>query len=133
MDYWVLSMKIDELKQKCSELNSKTIEMCKLSEVKKNKDKFKYRGVYILTDEEGEIVYIGSAYVRNVRERLMQYQQSKNSGNSTLYKDLIDGGKCKEDEAEKYIKSLTAHAFQDNSLEYRLIENCETAVNISGK
>lgn len=106
---------------------------CKLGEITEshNKDKFKYRGVYILVDND-EVVYIGSAYARNVRDRLLQYQQNKNSGNSTLYSDLVDGNKCTEDDVKEYIKSLTAYAFPDESLEYKLIKCCDSAVNIAG-
>lgn len=88
-------MKFDELKNHDLLKNKEISEYCKLGEIKKshNKDKFKYRGVYILVDND-EVVYIGSAYARNVRDRLLQYQQNKNSGNSTLYSDLIAGNKC---------------------------------------
>ncbi len=127
-------MTIDELKQN-ELIVGKTIETSKLSELKNgvNKTKFKYPGVYILVDKDNEVVYIGSAYARNIRDRLLQYQQTKNTGNSTLYSDLIDGKKCVESNAEEYIKSLTAYGFKDESTEYKLIQACKSAVNIAGK
>lgn len=132
-------MTIEELKNKANEdgnlLVNKTFETCKLSDIKNkgNSTKFKYCGVYILTDEDNQIVYIGSSYARTVRERLLQYQQENGTGNCTLYKDLIDGGKCLETNAGDYIKSLTANAFSDESLEYKLINLADGVVNIAGK
>ena len=43
---------------------------------------FDYRGVYILYDSDDEIVYVGSAYVRPIKERLKQYLSEKDTGNS---------------------------------------------------
>ena len=129
-------MTIEELKKKTGGLLvDKTFETCKLSNIKdkENSKKFKYCGVYILTDDGNQIVYIGSSYVRTVRERLLQYQQEKGTGNYTLHKDLIDGRKCLEINAIEYIKSLTANAFFDESLEYKLITMADGVVNITGK
>lgn len=132
-------MTIEELKNKANKVGNllvnKTFETCKLSDIKNkgNSTKFKYCGVYILTDEDNQIVYIGSSYARTVRERLLQYQQENGTGNCTLYKDLIDGGKCSKTNARDYIKSLTANAFFDESLEYKLINLADGVVNIAGK
>lgn len=126
-------MKFNDLKNHDLLKDKEISEYCKLGEITEscNKDKFKYRGVYILVDND-DVVYIGSAYARNVRDRLLQYQQTQNSGNSSLYSDLIEGNKCTKDVAYKYIKSLTAYAFYDESLEYKLIKCCDSAVNIAG-
>lgn len=62
----------------------------------------------------------------------MQYQRKRASGNSTLYDDLVEAGKCSKEGAEAYIKNLTARAFQDESLEYRLINIAKGIVNIAG-
>lgn len=129
-------MAIEELKNTTGNLlKEKTFETCKLSDIKdeKNSTKFKYCGVYILTDKQSQIVYIGSSYARTVRERLLQYQQENGTGNCTLYKDLIDGGKCLETNVRDYIKSLTANAFFDESLEYKLINLTDGVVNVAGK
>ena len=74
-----------------------------------------------------------SAYVRCLRERLLQYQQKFGSGNKNLYKDLIDSKKTTKTHAHNYIISLTIHAIKDESLEYVLIQKCDSAVNFVGK
>ena len=125
-------MTIDELKQKCIEADWSTEVVCSFKKLKENKELLKYVGIYILTDGD-EVVYIGSAYVRCLRERLLQYQQKRGSGNRNLYKDLIDSGKTTEKLAYKYITSLTIHAIKNESLEYVLIQKCDTAVNFVGK
>ena len=116
-------MKFTELKATCAQLKNKKWHECKLLEIKEKQTDFNFQGVYILTKDD-EVVYIGSAYARNVSERLKQYPRRKQSGNQTLYNDLIDSGKCDKDEAESYIKSLEVHAFEDESTEYKLIDKC---------
>ena len=125
-------MTIDELKQKCIEADWSTEVVCSFKELKENKDLLKYVGIYILTDGD-EVVYIGSAYTRYLRKRLLQYQQKLGSGNQNLYDDLIESGKTDEENAYDYIISLTIHAIKDKSLEYVLIQNCDSAVNFVGK
>ena len=122
--------------QKPKELHNKarwdTEIVCTFKELKEDTNILKFTGVYILTEGD-EVVYIGSAYTRYLRKRLLQYQQSKNSGNATLYNDLIDAGKTTEKDAYTYITNLTIHAICDESLEYLLIQNCPNAVNLVGK
>lgn len=127
-------MKIFELLN--SELiKDKTIESCKLFDMKnqENKDKFKYQGVYILVDSSNdEVIYVGSAYARFVRKRLLQYQEKKNTGNSSLYLDLIENSVTISESAESYIKSLTVYSFKDESLEYKLINMIDSLANKVG-
>ena len=124
-------MTIDELKQKCTEADWSTEVVCSFKELKENKKLLKFVGIYILTNGN-EVVYIGSAYTRCLRERLLQYQQKFGSGNKNLYKDLIDSRKTSKRCARNYIINLTIHAIQDESLEYILIQKCDSAVNLVG-
>ncbi|MDD6802473.1 MAG: hypothetical protein PUE65_07990 [Mollicutes bacterium] len=50
----------------------------------------------------------------------------------SLNDDLVEAGKCSKEGAEAYIKNLTAHVFQDETLEYRLINIAKGIVNIAG-
>ena len=125
-------MTIDELKHKCAEADWSTEVVCSFKELKENKNLLKFVGIYILTNGN-EVVYIDSAYTRCLRERLLQYQQKFGSGNKNLYNDLIESGKTDEENAYDYIISLTIHAIKDKSLEYVLIQNCDSAVNFVGK
>lgn len=90
---------------------------------------FKFPGVYFLVDENEKIVYIGSSYVRRVRIRVMQYQQKRGAGNDDLYCNLINAKFTDEVNAESYIKKLKVYAYEDRSLEYKLIELAEGIAN----
>lgn len=129
-------MTIDELMSKTEILKDKTFETAYIGEItnKENSHKFKYPGIYILTDKNDGIVYIGSAYARNLRDRLMQYHQTRNSGNNSLYLDLIDAGLASEENAYNYILSLKINAYESYSDEYKLIEIAGVSiVNKMGK
>ena len=52
----------------------------------------------------------------------MQYQQKRNTGNNSLYLDLIDAGITSEDNAYDYILSLKINAYESYSEEYELIK-----------
>lgn len=97
--------------------------------IKEDTKVFKFPGVYFLVDENEKIVYIGSSYVRRVRIRVMQYQQKRGTGNDDLYCDLINAKFTDEANAESYIKKLKVHAYEDRSLEYKLIELAEGIAN----
>lgn len=125
-------MTIQELKKEYEKVDWSTETVCSFKDLKDDSNLLKFTGVYLLTEGD-EVVYIGSAYARYLRKRLLQYQQAPNSGNYTLYKDLIDAGKTKESEAYNYITGLTIHAIKDESLEYLLIQKCPSAVNLIGK
>lgn len=86
------------------------------------KNNFNYQGIYILCNEQDDVVYIGSAYVQTVHKRLLQYTSSKDTGNS-LVKDIIDMGYAIDiSAAMEYIKKLRIYAFSNDSLEYKLIK-----------
>ena len=125
-------MTIQDLKKSVTTANWNTEIVCAFKELKENNKLLKFTGIYILTEGD-EVVYIGSAYTRYLRERLLQYQQKLGSGNKNLYNDLIESGKTTESLAFDYITSLTIHAIQDESLEYVLIQKCDSAVNFVGK
>lgn len=127
-------MTIKELMSKTEILNDKNCETALMKEIKDKKNLFQYPGVYILTDENDEIVYIGSAYARNLRDRLMQYQQQRNTGNNSLYLDLIDAGITSEENAYSYILSLKINAYESYSEEYELIKIANISIiNKMGK
>lgn len=120
----VFKMKINKLDLKC------------LGEIKKGNfsdlSVFDYRGVYILYDSDDEIVYVGSAYVRPIKERLKQYLSEKDTGNSlgnSIAREL-----CKEKkDAVEIIKKLNIIAIKNLSLEYILMEKINPKYNVNGK
>ena len=127
-----LAMKIDKLiaiaREQYPQENIPTIEILKDESVllqRENlawKKNFNYQGIYILCNQQEEVVYIGSAYVQTVHERLLQYTSSKDTGNS-LVKDIIDMGYAGDiPTAMEYIKNLRIYAFPNDSLEYKLIK-----------
>lgn len=134
-------MKIDEListaRKQYSQENIPTIEDLKAKSVllqKENlvrKRNFNYRGIYILCNDQDDVIYIGSAYVQTVHKRLLQYTSLKDTGNS-LVQDII-GMKLANDisTAMEYTKNLRIYAFENDSLEYKLIRNAE--INIVNK
>ena len=93
--------------------------------------KFDFPGVYIIYDGNDEIVYIGSAYTRNISERLKQYISKSKSGN-TLANDIckLDFKVEKTDaisneqreKALKKIRKFKILAIRHNDLEYNLIQ-----------
>lgn len=123
----------DFLKNNLESLEGRKNERCLFSELKEKKNTFLYSGIYVLVDQNDEVIYIGSSYVRNLRSRLLQYQQTYNTGNKTLINDLVEANKTTESDANEYIKSLTIYAFEDKSLEYELINMTEGVVNFIGK
>lgn len=137
----VKTMKIDELisiaQKQYPQEEIPSVEVLKKESVllkKENlswKDNFNYQGIYILCNEKDEVVYIGSAYVRTVHKRLLQYTSSNDTGNS-LITDIIYMGLAKgKSDAMEYIKNLRIYAFPNDSLEYKLIK--ETKIGIVNK
>ncbi|MDY3303355.1 MAG: GIY-YIG nuclease family protein, partial [Clostridia bacterium] len=48
--------------------------------------KFDFEGVYIIYEETTKnIVYIGSAYARTIKERLEQYKRKSDTGNTLMH------------------------------------------------
>lgn len=104
--------------------------------------KFDFPGVYIIYDENDEIVYIGSAYTRNISERLKQYISKSKSGN-TLANDIckldfkVEKTDAISDEqrekALKKIRKFKILAIRYNDLEYNLIQQYKPKYNLNGK
>jgi hypothetical protein len=114
-------MTFEELKQcKSGIFENKKIVESDFENISKSK-MFSMPGVYVLVEKETqEVVYIGSAYARNLRERLLQYTR-KGSGN-TLKKDLIHINKTTSDGFGDYLKTLKIYAFEEFSSEYELLD-----------
>ena len=86
------------------------------------KRNFEFQGIYILCDGD-EVVYVGSAYARTIHERLLQYTHDpENDTGNTLVKDIMDFYIKTKEEAIDFIKTLKVYAFEDRSLEYRMIQ-----------
>lgn len=84
-------------------------------------ENFGFPGIYILCDGD-EVVYVGSAYARNIHDRLLQYTHDpKTDSGNTLVKDIMDIKEMSEHEAIEYIKTLKVYAFENISLEYKMI------------
>ena len=105
-------------------------------------DKFNFCGVYILSDENDTVVYIGSAYARTIKKRLQQYLRPNDSGNTlgkTIAKQLAGTRKYGEEAKEKVnsaieiIRSLKIHAIEHKDLEYHLVSTAKPQYNNSGK
>ena len=97
----------------------------------KGKRNFKFRGIYFILEND-EIVYIGSAYTRDVHARLMQYTREKDSGN-TLAQDIIDSGKRQNvKDAVSYIMTLDIVAIKYSDFECDLINLTDSIINKNG-
>ena len=99
-------------------------------------------GVYVLCDTSGEVVYVGSSYVRNIDERLKQYLSTSDTGNTlgkTIAKSLantdkFDGAaKNKMKEGVEKIKTFKIYAVEHNDLEYKLVRCANPIYNRIGK
>ena len=103
---------------------------------------FSFCGVYVLCDTSGEVVYVGSSYVRNIDERLKQYLSTSDTGNTlgkTIAKSLantdkFDGAaKNKMKEGVEKIKTFKIYAVEHNDLEYKLVRCANPIYNRIGK
>ncbi len=90
--------------------------------------KLEFNGVYILTDEHDDIVYIGSAYGQTVKKRLQQYLNKSSGGNSLRKKVKKDTGK----EPVEVIRKLKITAIHHEDLEYKLIDIVKPKYNKDG-
>ena len=134
----VMAMKIDELisiaREQYPQENIPTIEILKDESVllqKENlawKKNFNYQGIYILCNDQDEVMYIGSAYVQTVHERLLQYTSSKDTGNSLIEDIKAMGFASDIQTAMEYIKNLRIYAFKNDSLEYKLIRKADIGI-----
>lgn len=103
--------------------------------------KFNFKGVYVICDKD-DVVYIGSAYARTIKERLEQYTSVFDTGN-TLGKAVAkrlsksrkydQAAKARLKEAINTILTFTIYAFKHDDLEYELIECAKPIYNNYGK
>lgn len=105
-------------------------------------DCFDFSGVYIIYDgDSNEVVYVGSSYTRNISERLRQYINSKDTGNTLMYaickedyrvpkvKDITE---CQKKKAVNTIKKFKIKAIPYQDLEYQLIDQAKPKYNTAG-
>lgn len=104
----------------------KYISKGKTTKVKMNKneiEKFDYNGIYVFYDGD-EVVYIGSAYLQTVEERLKQYFNNS-SGTQRVRKKIEEQG--------KKITDFEVLVIPHIDLEYLLIKEENPRYNKKGK
>lgn len=105
--------------------------------------KLDFVGVYIIYDpnNKDEVVYVGSAYVRTIKERLSQYIKWNDSGNTLMHafcKKEYNVDKVKDITVEQRkdavdkIKEFKIMAISHNDLEYQLIREAQPKYNSVG-
>lgn len=104
--------------------------------------KLDFLGVYIIYDPNNkEVVYVGSAYARTIKERLSQYIKANDSGNTLMHaisKKEYNVDKVKDITAEQRqeavdkIKKFKIRAIPHNDLEYQLIREAQPKYNSVG-
>ena len=102
---------------------------------------FDFPGVYIIYDEKDDIVYVGSAYSRNIKDRLEQYKTKSKTGNTLannickLDNNLKDSDMINDEqltEAIEIIKKFKILAIPHEDLEYKLIRENKPKYNLNG-
>ena len=105
---------------------------------------FDFVGVYVIYEKNTkEVVYIGSAYARNIKKRLSQYVSPSDTGN-TLGKTIaktLSGSETYDDNAKLQIKNavnmikdkFAIIAIPHEDLEYKLIKDINPKYNNKGK
>ena len=105
---------------------------------------FNFVGVYVIYDKNTkEVVYIGSAYARNISKRLNQYLCPTDTGN-TLGKTIaktLSGSKTYDKNAQLQINNAISIiknnfaiiAISHEDLEYKLIKDINPVYNNKGK
>ena len=103
---------------------------------------FDFKGVYIIYDKSNVVLYVGSCYTRNISERLGQYLELNDTGNTLMHaickvdynvqkvNDIT--GKQKQDAIDK-IKEFKIKAIKYKDLEYQLINEAKPKYNKVGK
>jgi len=110
----------------------------------KDLDNFNFYGVYVIYDGDNnnEVVYIGSAYAREVKDRLEQYIHKKDTGNTLMHaiciKDMgVESVKeIKDENSRKAIKQINNYkikAIKHEDLEYKLIQKAVPKYNTAGR
>ena len=105
---------------------------------------FNFVGVYVIFEKwTKEVVYIGSAYARNINKRLNQYLCPTDTGNTlgkTIAKTLA-GSKTYDANAKLQITNAVSMikndfaiiAISHEDLEYKLIKDINPAYNNTGR
>ncbi|MCR3906681.1 MAG: GIY-YIG nuclease family protein [Tenericutes bacterium] len=106
-------------------------------------DAFDFCGVYIIYDpnEKNDVVYVGSAYVRTISQRLSQYKKTYDTGNSLMHaickKDfnvskVSDISNEQKQDAVEKIHKLKIKAIKHKDLEYQIIQESNPKYNTAG-
>ena len=94
-----------------------------------------FNGIYVILNENDEIVYIGSAYTNKftIMNRLNIHLNGHES-NATIVNYLVKNENIsREDAKEKISKQYKFIAYECYSIEYKLIENVDGLYNRRGK
>ena len=129
-------MKLEEFEK----IKYEYIEKCK-TKVKGNLNredikKADFNGVYVVLNENDEVVYIGSAYTNRftIKNRLTIHLNGDKS-NATIVNYLIKmddrkiDDRVKREDAKKKILEYKFVAYEFDSIEYKLIENVDGLYN----
>lgn len=105
-----------------------------------NLEKLNFCGVYVIYDpnNNNEIIYVGSAYVQDIKTRLKQY--TYRGDNNTLARAILRidhniekvADDSKYDIAIKKIKTFKILAIEHQDLEYRIINETNPMYNKNG-
>ncbi len=131
-------MKVDEFEKLKKEYIEKyTDKQEKVKGYLKNDEDIKkanFNGVYIILDENDNIVYIGSAYTNKftIMNRLKIHLNGHKS-NATIVNYLVNHKKLNPEEAKKRIREQYKFiAYKCDSIEYKLIEDVDGLYNSKG-
>lgn len=93
-----------------------------------------FNGVYVVLNENDEVVYIGSAYTNRftIKNRLNIHLNGDES-NATIVNYLIKKEKISRENAKKKILEYKFVAYEFDSIEYKLIENVDGLYNSKGR
>lgn len=97
--------------------------------------KVDFNGVYLVLNENDEVVYIGSAYTNRftIKNRLNIHLNGDES-NATIVNYLIKTeGISREDAKKKISEHYKFVAYEYDSIEYKLIENVDGLYNSKGR
>ncbi|WP_288519989.1 GIY-YIG nuclease family protein [uncultured Brachyspira sp.] len=93
-----------------------------------------FNGVYLVLNENDEVVYIGSAYTNRftIKNRLNIHLNGDES-NATIVNYLIKTEGISRKDAKKKILEYKFVAYEYDSIEYKLIENVDGLYNSKGR
>lgn len=93
-----------------------------------------FNGVYLVLNENDEVVYIGSAYTNRftIKNRLNIHLNGDKS-NATIVNYLIKTEGISRKDAKKKILEYKFVAYEYDSIEYKLIENVDGLYNSKGR